>query len=213
MILRRGALVAAALLAGCATVVDRPPVADVDGAWRARQAALAPLDSWELHGRVALRSHTEGWSASLQWVRQSDRHRIDLAGPLGSGHVRLLQDASGAELRDGDNNLWRDHSAEALLERATGWQLPVGGLNYWVLGLPAPGAPDSFELDAWGRPATLTQQGWQVQYLDYAQFSGRELPSRLFLKRRLDPPGPHAPDDEATTLEVRLVIERWVLGE
>lgn len=211
MIARLAAAAALALLAGCATVTDRPPVSDVNAAFRARQADLAALNRWDLHGRVALRSESEGWNASLVWWRRSDRHRIDLAGPLGSGRVRLKQDADGAELRDSEQNVLHDSSAEALLARATGWQLPVNGLNYWVLGLPAPGSPNSVALDPWGRPATLEQQGWQVEYLDYAKFSGRELPSRLFLKRRSDAPAV-APDAPAT-LEVRLVIERWVFGD
>ncbi len=205
MTIRFVVLAGVSLLAGCATLPEPPGVVDPALTWQARRAALEPLTRWELTGRVAFRSAAEGGSATLSWRRQAGHHAIDLTGPLGSGHVRLTQDADGAELRDSDRNVLRDTSAEVLLARATGWQLPVNGLNYWVLGLPVPEAANDIELDRLGRTARLTQQGWRVEYLDYAQFDGRELPSRLFLKRE------HADGDDAGALEVRLVIERWTL--
>ena len=200
-----------ASIGGCATVVERPPAPDARAAWSARNEQLAPIDAWELYGRVALQSQTDGWSASLRWVRDADRHDIDLTGPLGSGHVRLRQDASGAELRDSEHKVLRDSNAESLLFRATGWLLPVDGLNYWVLGLPAPGGANDVQIDRWGRPQRISQHGWQVQYLDYAQFGRYELPSRLFLKRRLERAEAPAAADEPVTLEVRLVVDRWAL--
>lgn len=200
-----------ASIAGCATVPERPPAPDARAAWTARNEQLAPIDAWELHGRVALQSRAEGWSASIKWVRDADRHDIDLIGPLGSGHVRLRQDANGAELRDSERKVLRDHDAETLLYRATGWQLPVDGLNYWMLGLPAPDGPNDVQIDRWGRPERMSQHGWQVQYLDYAQVGRYELPSRLFLKRRLERAESPAAADEPVTLEVRLVVERWTL--
>jgi outer membrane biogenesis lipoprotein LolB len=59
----------------------------------------------------------------------------------------------------------------------------------------------------------MTQHGWQVQYLDYAQFGPYELPSRLFLKRRLGRTETPTAGDEPATLEVRLVVERWTLKQ
>jgi len=202
-----------AALSGCAAIPERPPVGDRDAAWSARTQALGPVDSWEIRGRIALRTADEGWQASLLWLRAKDRHDIDLAGPLGSGHVRLRQDASGAELRDSARQILRDTSAENLLMRATGWQLPVNGLGYWVRGLPAPGAVSAPDLDEWGRLRTLRQLGWQVEFLGYENVDSLELPSKLFIKRA-DPALPGG--DKATpgndpTLEVRVVIDRWTL--
>ena len=200
-------------LSGCAALPERPPVGDRDAAWSARARELGPLESWEIRGRIALRTADDGWQASLSWLRAADRHDIDLVGPLGSGHVRLRQDAKGAELRDSSQQVIRDSSAENLLLRATGWQLPVNGLSYWVRGLPAPGAASARELDEWGRLRILRQLGWQVEFLDYDRLDSLDLPSKLFIKRtdaanrdRGDTAGPGDP-----TLEVRVVIDRWLL--
>jgi len=192
----------ASFLAACATLPGRPPVENPQAAWGARQAELMHVNAWEIRGRVALRTADTGLQASLQWVRAGDSHRIDLAGPLGGGRVRLRQDASGAELRDSTDKVYRDASAERLLARTTGWQLPLDGLNYWVLGLPAPDTPATSELDAWGRLTRLGQRGWDIRFLDYAIYSGHELPSRVFITRGADA-------GTGGTLDLRLVVETW----
>jgi outer membrane lipoprotein LolB len=192
----------AALLGGCAALPERPHVANPQAAWQKRQASLAHVNAWDIRGRLALRTADEGFQASLQWVREADRHRIDLTGPLGGGHVRLTQDKNGAELRDANDKLYRDSSVQQLLARTTGWDVPFEGLIYWVLGLPAPEAAGKSELDEWGRLKILEQHGWEIRFLEYAQHDAYEFPSRVFIKRKSEV----ASD---TTIEVRIVIEKW----
>jgi outer membrane lipoprotein LolB len=197
-----------AITAGCAGLPERPPVTDVNGAWRMHSDRLSPLTAWEIRGRMALRSDAEGWHASVLWVRQADRHQIDMSGPLGRGHVRLMRDHSGAVLTDAEQNIYRNASAEELLMRTTGYRLPLDGLDYWVRGLPAPGSDAERELDAWGRLVRLRQLGWDIEFLEYSEHAGLDLPAKLFA-RRLAGAGPLARNDDS--FEVRLVIEHWAL--
>jgi outer membrane lipoprotein LolB len=202
-------------LAGCVSLPGRAPAANLTAVWSSRQQALTPVTAWEIRGRVALLTADDGWQASLLWRRDRDRHQLDLMGPLGRGHMRLIQTAQGAQLRDAEQRVYHADSAEQLLLRATGWQLPLAGLNYWVLGLPVPQAIGVQDLDAWGRLESLQQLGWDIHFLEYVQYGAFELPSKLFLKR-LEPPPP-APDPDTIvtngTLEVRLVIEHWAFNQ
>lgn len=192
-------------MTGCAAVPERPPLADPARAWQMRKQELAPIAAWNIHGRFAMRRDGEGWQGSLHWVRDHARQRISLTGPLGSGQLRLTQDEHGAQLRDAEQNVLHAPDARELLRRATGWDLPLEGINWWVLGLPVPGAPGAEELDAWGRLKALQQLGWDVQFLEYTRADRHELPSRLFLRRAANGAG---------EFEVRLAIERWrVRGE
>jgi len=203
---------AAATLAGCASIPpQRPPVADPELTWQTRQLELRPVNSWEINGRLAMRTAEEGWQATLRWVRKQERHNIDLMGPLGRGHLRLTQDRYGAELRDSDQHTYRDSSVQQLLQRATGWNVPLEGLNYWVLGLPVPDVPRTQNLDEWGRLKTLQQQGWGIEFLEYTRQGANELPSKLFIKRQPSfiEAAHDDPDAAEATLEVRLVIDRW----
>jgi outer membrane lipoprotein LolB len=196
--------------AGCVTAPSLPPVENPAATWQARQTELRPIDTWNIQGRMAMRTPEEGWQASLNWVREGERHRIDIIGPLGRGHLRLTRDKQGAELRDADQHSWHAENPELLLYRTTGWLVPLDGLNYWVLGLPSPDIAASQELDPQGRLKTLSQSGWDIRFLEYTRYGSLDLPSKLFLKRQ----GRGADGDpaEAATLEVRLIIEHWTLN-
>lgn len=200
-------LVPVLLLTGCAALPTRAPD-EVVRLWAQRQQALAPLADWDLRGRIALRSRDEGAQASLHWVRRDDSHRFTLVGPLGSGQVRLTQDPAGAELRDADKNVRRAPNARALLRQVVGWDVPFEDLGWWVRGLPAPGAVTERALDDDGRLRQLSQSGWDIEFLEYVQYGAYELPSKLFIRRRDHVPGEGI---DQTTLEVRVVIERWAL--
>jgi len=205
-----GLLGLAALVAGCATAPPpSPPVANPAAAWQARQAELKPVIAWKIQGRLAMRSDEEGWQATVYWTRDGERQRIDLAGPLGRGHLRLVQDGQSAELRDADQRTWHADNAEQLLYRTTGWRVPLDGLNYWVRGLPAPDTAAIEELDNRGRLKSLVQSGWDIRFLEYTPYGSFDLPSKLFMKRQAN--GANDSPAKNSALEVRLIIERWTL--
>jgi outer membrane lipoprotein LolB len=207
----RGAILSALWLAGCTTVPPLPPPSENPAAtWQARQVALTPLTHWTIQGRLALRTADEGGQAALNWVRDEDRHTIDITGPLGRGHMRLTQDRDGAELRDADQKTWRAPNAQQLLFRTTGWLIPLDGLNYWMLGLPAPEIAASQDLDEWGRLKTLRQSGWDIRFLEYTRIGTVDLPSKLFVKKLTE--AADGNDSKNATVEVRLLIEHWALN-
>jgi len=201
------------LLGGCASIPERPPVSDVDAAWATRQQALTPIRNWEINGRLSMSAAKDGWQASLRWQHRNHRQTINLAGPFGGGALRLTQDEHGATLRDAEQNTHRAHDVQTLMYKMTGWDVPLDGLHYWVLGVPMPDIPREEALDPWGRPTKMKQLGWNIEFLEYAQVDGYDLPVKLFLKRKL--PGVDngeidGPPGDAV-LEVRLVISRWML--
>jgi outer membrane lipoprotein LolB len=156
-----------------------------------------------------VRAADQGGHATLNWKRDGERHRMDFTGPLGRGHLRLTQDSQGAELRDADKRVWRAADAGRLLYRATGWIVPLDGMNYWVLGLPAPGPAPERQLDEQGRLKRLTQSGWDIQFLEYTRHGAFDLPSKMYIARQ-DRHAEASPD-AGETLEVRLSIEHWTL--
>ena len=200
----------AMLTAGCVTVPPPSPVDNPAVAWQQRQSELSPITTWKIRGRLALRTADEGWQASVNWAREGELHRIDITGPLGRGHLRLVHDRHGAELLDAEKRTWHAENAEQLLFRATGWRVPLDGLNYWMVGLPSPLEAASENLDGYGRLKTLIQSGWDIQFLEYMRYGTLDLPKKLFLKRKDTGMGNHITSD--ATLEVRLVIEHWALN-
>jgi outer membrane lipoprotein LolB len=189
------------LLAACSTIPERVPVSDRQVAWQQRQVALSDIYAWDMRGRAFVRAGEEAGQTALHWVRDRMTHRIDLILALGAGSMRLTQDERGAELRDRENRISRDSSLQLLLRRSTGWDLPLESLNYWVLGLPAPGEIVKNEIDEYGRLQLLEQKGWKVEYIEYSDFSGFDLPSRVHVKR-----------NDGAAMEIRLAIQAWELS-
>lgn len=205
----RAPWLAAALLAGCASLPTPPPAGTPEELYASRHAALLALTVWELRGRVALRTPEEGWQAGLRWVHGDGAQSLDLTGPFGGGYLRLTEDRQGARLTDSSQRVYRAADATSLLAETTGWRVPLDGLDHWVRGLPVPDAPARRELDAHGRLKRLWQLGWNIEYLAYGEFDGRELPRRLFISRDVPPGTAVGPED--ARLEVRLAIQSWAV--
>lgn len=165
-----------------------------------RAWAPPPAEDWALDGRIAVRSRGEGWHASLRWVQTGAAFRIELSGPLGQGAVRLWGDPGGVSLERADGLRDRAADAAALLERHTGWVLPVDGLRFWVRGLAVPERPARWDHDAGGRPLRLQQDGWDIRYTAF-----QEPPADAALPRRIEL--------VRDGLQARLIIDRWAAGD
>ncbi|MFZ5593973.1 MAG: lipoprotein insertase outer membrane protein LolB [Pseudomonadota bacterium] len=190
----------AAILAACSTAPVRSPerTAMTDALEQARRQFLMSLHDWALTGRIAVHNESENWNATLRWTQQQDAYALRLMGPLGQGAVQLEGGGDGVMMRLADGQTFTAQDAEALLRERLGWNMPVAGLRYWVLGLADPRFEAGKELDEAGRPLWLEQSGWRVEFSRYAPVNGVDLPHKLALNN------PH--------LQVRLVIDRWELA-
>jgi outer membrane lipoprotein LolB len=185
-------LVLAGVLAGCAT---RPstPVAATD-----RTARLAALDQWSLQGRVAINLKRDGWTASLLWTQEAEQYTVRCMAPLGRGTWELRGRPGRVTLLTHENRLLLAENPESLLRQTVGWELPVSGMRWWVLGIADPAQPaGAITLDDEGRIERLEQSGWSIAYESYRVSGGIELPQKLTLNN--------------AELKVRLVVSRWTV--
>lgn len=194
-------LVVMGLLAGCATQPRVIPLDDAQlgQAWEARHAQLSELNRWSLSGRVAVRSDADSWSAGLRWQQFDEAFDIRFSSLLGQQMARLKGDALMASLYLPDERVLTASNLSELLDEELGWHVPLSGLRYWVLGLPAPGDETASTLDAQGRLAWLEQSGWRVEYRRYQSAGILELPEKITLTHG--------------NLRVRLVVDRWQPSE
>lgn len=180
-------LVAAALiLTGCATSPPSPqPLA------RPTQAVQA---AFALNGRIAVKHDGERTSSTLRWTHHSTEDEILLFAPLGQTVARIRRDAGGVVLDTAERH-YSARDTEELTQRALGWHLPLEGLQYWVLALPAPGSEPSIERGASGQVNTIRQDGWEIRYTRYAAQQPDSLPLRMNLQR--------------DGMELQLLIDEW----
>ena len=185
------------LLAGCAGLTSRESVEGQGDAqqWQAHKAKVSALDGWQISGKVGIRAPKDSGSGTLFWLQRQDYYDIRLSGPLGRGAARLTGREGNVLLEVANQGRYQAESPEALLEEQLGWRLPISHLLWWVRGLPAPGSKSRVTLDASSHLAQLEQDGWQLQYLSYAEQNGYTLPERIKLHGR--------------DLDITLVIKDW----
>lgn len=179
-------LLLASLLAlcSCASVPGTAPVGPPDEAiWQSRYTQLEKLGNWELQGRVGIVNGKDGGSGSMDWKQQGDVLAFSFRGPFGAGTLEVRGDSKALWVRSSRGDDFITTDPEQDFTRRLRVPLPVLSMRYWMLGLPDPGMPFVKTVDARGHLVTLTQRGWQVDYQDYATFSGYELPSRLLIQR------------------------------
>ena len=180
--------IALAFVAGCAA--PRAP--------QLLPASNAGINTFSLTGRVAVKLEQRGYSAKLSWRHAAAGDRLRLLSPVGSVIAELEADASGAMLTTGDKKVHRSANVQALTREVLGWDLPLEGLQHWVVGRAEPEIPvQAEERDARGRLTRLTQNDWHISFLDYAGESA--LPVRMALAY--------------DSLNLRLIIDRWDLTE
>ena len=156
------------------------------------------LETWDLKGRIAVRTQDESGSGSLYWTQRGDRFDIRVIAPLSGRTYELSGGPDGVTLRTPDNNTLQADDAETLLRQTEGWYFPVSELIYWIKGLPAPALQvDGLLLDEENRLSGLNQGGWSIRYKNYLRTGGTSMPKRL--------------DLENEQVRVRLSVREWNL--
>lgn len=173
-------------LLGCASAPPPPP-----SVTRPAQAEHAPF---VMSGRIAVKHDGERSSATVRWTHSAEADEILLFTPLGQTVARLHR-AGQRVMLDTPNKHYAAQDAEELTQQVLGWPLPLSGLEYWILALPAPAGTFDIERDGNGQISILRQHGWEVSYMRYATPAPDSLPLRLALQRE--------------GLEIQFLIDEW----
>lgn len=192
------ALLLCLALAGCGV---NPPRPGVSGG-RQRLTDWTPPDapaSWTLRGRAAVKVPDDSATLSVYWRQTGEHYRISLRAPLGAGGVRLDGEPNGVVLTTSDGRRHHADSAEELLRQATGFELPVRYLRWWIRGLPAPDLGGEVLLGGdRTTPSGYDQDGWQVRYSDWSAVAGFRLPGRFSV--------------QGARVRLRVAISNWRVG-
>lgn len=176
----------AVVASGCRTLM---PADEAD-----TKASRPHVQHFDLEGRISATDGERGANGSLLWSHRPDRDEWTLLSPLGQIVARLSRDPSGARLDTGDGRPVFAESVDAMLPELLGVPAPVDGLAYWVQASVRPGAR-ILAFDGVGRPARITDAGWIIDYLAYADGEPDAPPRRI-----------EAVWGEA---RIRLVIDHW----
>ncbi len=155
--------------------------------------SIAVSGDFELTGRVAIKNAGDGASGAITWRHGVDADDLFITSPIGQGIARITRAGEQVRLVTADGKSFEAADAETLTERALGWRLPLKGLPDWVQARPVAGEEAQVTKDAAGLPTEIRQSGWRIEYQAWRD----GLPFRMVFLR--------------DSLEIRLVVDRWVL--
>ena len=176
------ALLAAALLGGCATLQTGTDGLNLDQ----RRERLRSVEAWEMRGRLTVDTGERSFQGSFNWLQNGDALDLVVRGPLRNGVLQVegRPDALTVRAR-GETHTLTDPETE--LSELIGWWLPVASLPDWLLGFP----DDQFRAvtmpGADGTLASIEQRLWRVDYPAYGLApTSSETGSQALVPRRID---------------------------
>ncbi len=140
----------------------------------------ADVGGFAVKGRMAVRHGEDGFSSNFLWQHASDRDEIDLWGPIGQGHSRMVDAGGRVAVYAANGDVFYERDAEAAMQRWLGFSLPIVALTHWIRGERAPGfAVTTATADPAGDLVALEQLAWRIEYSDYRTSDGARLPGRI----------------------------------
>ena len=157
----------------------------------------ATLNTWQLTGKLGVRSAQQAVSAQLHWQQNQQEYQLRLSGPLGTGSLTATGDNSNIEVQQGSKT-YRG-SPRDLGRQLFGLPLPVDAINWWLRALPAPqiSAARNLIADSDGVPQSFEQDGWQLTFTRFKPVGDYMLPHRI--------------SGQSGDLSFKLVISKWTL--
>jgi len=157
--------------------------------------SLQTIQQFSLQGRVGVQTNSKGFSGSLLWQHNGSNDDIALYSPLGGQVASIKKTAGQVTLEDSSGNIYSAADAETLTQSTLGWQLPLKGLVDWSIGRPTDSPIQESIWNEQGLLTNLHQDGWKIEYQNYAEQGGYVLPGKIFLR--------------SDKLNLKLLIEKW----
>jgi outer membrane lipoprotein LolB len=183
------------ILTHCASIA--PPAQNQSLSWAKREQQLSAIQSWDLHGAIAIHATQNSGSATLHWQQQGQQYTISLFAPLGAYSFTLTGQPQQIEFVRWDGKKFHAKDPETLMAQQLGWHLPLSNLTYWIRGLPAPQIAAEKRFDDYHHLIQLNQQGWNIEFLRYTTVNGIDLPAKMVLKY--------------PQLNVKIIVSQWQL--
>ncbi|NPT35923.1 lipoprotein insertase outer membrane protein LolB [Paraburkholderia xenovorans] len=164
------AAAAVVALAGCASVKPQGPSTSNAA------TSVTAQTSRSYQGRFAVQYNDQNGQqrnayGNFAWQETGDTVTLELRNPLGQTLAVVTSSPASATLELPNRQPLTADNVSTLMQNALGFALPVEGLRYWLQPSPAPTSRARTEKDP-DQPSRLkeiTQDGWTIDYLAYAE--------------------------------------------
>jgi len=139
------------------------------------------LENFTINGKIGIttpataQAPAQAGSAFYAWGQQGDRFAIELVGALGIGKTNIEYNGQTATLVSEKTGSMTASSPDDLLKKATGWQVPISQLPYWISGKPAP-SDSGQQVDEAGRLVAAVNGDWTA---NFTYEGAKTLPNKI----------------------------------
>jgi outer membrane lipoprotein LolB len=160
---------------------------------------ITALNTWQLKGKLGVRSPQQATSANLQWLQNPHQFELKLSGPFGTGAVIARGNRDSIEVVH--NSTSYTGAPDVLGQRILGVALPLDAITWWARGLPSPYAPPAVNsvTGSGGTPKSFQQAGWQLSFSSFQPTAGYLLPRKI--------------SGQFGDLSFKLVISNWSIQD
>ena len=182
------------LLGGCAGMGLKNEPKTAEDHWEARSAQLEKIDHFLMQARGSY-GRLMPVKADLRWQQNADgTFELRVAGPFGVGATTVSGTPDNVQVRI-KSGTYQSNNPEQWIQDKMGWTLPLGGLRFWILGMPSPHSDADIDLDREGRVLTLEQDGWTLTYIEYQSSGGLQLPRKFEVSNK--------------DVKLKVVVDSW----
>lgn len=143
-------------------------------------ANVDAITQWQASGRVGIRTSQDAISGNFNWQHNPEDFSLVISGPFGQGTTKISQDVNQLVTLEYKDTKVSGDSPETLLEQHFGWQFPVTQIAFWARGLAEPNSAAAFSYNVETQLLEqLIQDGWTVNYKEYQDVLGLQLPRKL----------------------------------
>lgn len=142
------------------------------------------LEAFTINGKIGIttpataQTPAQAGSAFYAWGQQADRFAIELVGALGIGKTNIEYNGQTATLVSEKAGSMTATNPDELLKRATGWQVPISQLPYWISGKPAP-TDSGQQVDEAGRLVAAVNGQWTG---NFTYEGAKTLPNKISVR-------------------------------
>lgn len=142
---------------------------------------------------------TEVLTGNFEWQQNSKELSITLTSSLGQTIAIIRENAQGASLEQGKNEMRYAPNVEQLLTESLGWSLPIAGMRDWLQGFDRNQQGQRFAIPTRDNQRSMSQ-GWQLDFTSWQEDGKQIHPKLINLYRRTE---------EVGDLKIRLAILEW----
>jgi len=185
-------------LAACSNLrVEQTPPEDNLSLGNVGAKTIKELTSWQLSGKLGIRSKKSATSANLQWQQHKQHYLLKLSGPLGTGTVTAQGNQEAIEVNQGSKKF--AGIPQTIGEQILGIPIPIHAISWWSRGLPSPDLHSAINIntDSEGKISQFKQAGWELSFDRYQITQGYLLPTKL--------------SGQFGDLSFKLIVSNWTI--